>query len=45
MIAALTPFGANSGAIWVFAAGVLSVMFVVALILMGIEFIKTLVNK
>jgi hypothetical protein len=45
MLAALSSFGVNAEDIWVFAAGVLSVMFVVALILMGVAFIQSLINR
>ena len=45
IIATLSPFGANADVIWVFAAGVLVVFFTIALIVMGIELIKTLINQ
>ena len=45
MFASLSPFGANSYAVWEFAVGVLGVLFVVALILMGVGFIKSLINQ
>jgi len=45
MIAVLSQFGVNAEAIWVFAAGVLTVLFTAALVLMGVSLIKTLINK
>lgn len=44
IIASLSTFGANSQAIWLFAAGIMVVVLVAALILMGVAFIKRLVN-
>jgi hypothetical protein len=40
----LSQFGVNSFVIWEFAAAVLAVMFVVALILMAVEMIKRLIE-
>lgn len=45
MIAILSTFGANASAIWEFAAGVLTVVFTVTLIIMGISLIKRLINQ
>jgi hypothetical protein len=44
MIATLSRFGANSYVIWEFAANVLAVMFVIALILMGISVIRDFIR-
>ena len=44
MIAALSPFGGTAGVIWPFAAGVLSVLLVAALVLTAIDFIKRLIE-
>ena len=44
MIFALYTFGENSYAIWEFAGGVIVVMLVIALVTMGIAFIKRLVE-
>lgn len=44
MIATLSQFGVNAQAIWVFAAGVLTMMFVVIIVLVAVQFIKALLN-
>jgi len=44
MLAQLSAFGKNTEAIWAFAAGVLVVVFATALVVMAIEFIKTLIK-
>jgi hypothetical protein len=44
IFASLSKFGGNSFVIWEFAAAVLTVMFTVALIIMGITLIKRLIN-
>lgn len=44
MIAQLSPIGENVGVIWMFAVGILVVLFVVALILMGVSLIRTLIR-
>jgi hypothetical protein len=44
MLAALSSFGLNSGAIWMFGAGVIAVLFVAALIVTAIEFINQLIK-
>lgn len=43
-LATLSDFGVTSGVIWEFAAGVLSVMFTMALVLMGVSLIKRLIE-
>lgn len=44
ILAALSGFGVTSYVIWEFAVGVLSVMFVAALVLMGVTFIQRLIK-
>jgi hypothetical protein len=41
---ALSQFGVNSEAIWGFAVGVFSVLFVAMLILAAVEFVKSLID-
>lgn len=43
-LATLSQFGVTSNAIWEFAAGVLSVILVAALVLMGVSLIKRLIE-
>jgi hypothetical protein len=43
-LAVLSEFGATSSVIWQFAAGVLSVMLVAALVLMGVSLMKRLLE-
>jgi lipopolysaccharide export LptBFGC system permease protein LptF len=45
IFAELSNYGANSEIVWIFAAGVLTVMFTVALVIMGITLIKNLIEK
>ena len=44
IVAELSTFGQNTGVIWEFAGGVLVVLFVIALVVMGIAFIKRLIE-
>ena len=44
IVAELSTFGQNAGVIWQFAGGVLVVLFVIALVVMGIAFIKRLIE-
>ena len=44
IVAELSTFGQNSGVIWEFAGGVLVVLFVIALVIMGIAFIRRIIE-
>lgn len=44
MLATLSQFGVNSGAVWEFAAGVLVFLFVLALVLMAVGMIKNFIE-
>ena len=44
IFASLSSIGVNSGVIWEFAAGVLAVMLVVALVLMAVSLIRALIQ-
>lgn len=45
MMATLSEFGTNSGAIWMFASGVLVVLFVCVLVCMAVAFTKRLLDS
>lgn len=45
MIGALAPFGKNAYAVWVFAGGILVFFLVMAIVLMGVSFIKGLLDQ
>lgn len=44
MIATLSSFGANSGSIWIFAGGILTIFLTVIIVLAGINLIKRLID-
>jgi hypothetical protein len=44
MIAAVPHFGANAGAIWTFAVGIIAVFLFMAILLMGINMIRRFIQ-
>jgi hypothetical protein len=44
ILAALSAFGTNSGAVWMFAGGVLVCLLAAVLVCMGVAFIRRLLD-